>query len=309
MKVTALAGGVGGAKLLVGLARAVGEENLTAIVNTGDDAVIYGVHVSPDVDICTYWLAGIADTRRGWGITDDTFNFVEAMGLLGSENWFGLGDKDLATCLVRTQRLAEGATLTDATGEIARGLGVRARVLPMSDDTVRTRLRTTDGRWLDFQEYFVKERTAPDIDEVHLEGIEDAKPGPDVLDALHDCDALVICPSNPVLSIAPIIGLPGVTEALRAHDRVIAVTPIVKGAALKGPADRLLARLAGESSAGAVARSYASFCDLFVVDQTDSPEVDRVRSLGMNVVALDTVMVDHDAAARLAGELLETSAS
>ena len=307
MQITALAGGVGGAKLLVGLARAVGEDNLTAVVNTGDDAAIYGVHVSPDIDICTYWLAGVADTGRGWGLKDDTFNFVEAMGLLGNENWFGLGDKDLATCLLRTQRLSEGATLTDATEEIARGLGVRSRILPMSNDSVRTRLRTADGRWLDFQEYFVKERTAPDIDEIRLEGNEDAKPGPNVLDALHDCDALVLCPSNPMLSIAPIVGLPGVRDALRAHDRVVAVSPIVKGAALKGPADRLLVRLAGESSASAVAKSYADFCNLFVADRSDGEEVERVRALGMESIGLDTVMTDHDAAARLATELLEAS--
>lgn len=307
MKVTALTGGVGGAKLLVGLARAVGEENLTAVVNTGDDAVIYGVHVSPDIDICTYWLAGVADTDRGWGMKGDTFNFVEAMGLLGTENWFSLGDKDLATCLLRSERLAGGATLTDATDEITHGFGIRSRVLPMSDDAVRTSLRTADGRWLDFQEYFVRERTAPEIDEIRLEGIEDAKPGPDVLDALSECDVVVLCPSNPILSIAPIIGLPGIRDALRVHDRVIAVSPIIRGAALKGPADRLLARLAGESSASAVARSYADFCDLFVVDRSDGDEVDRVRSAGLKCAALDTVMTDHEASAKLAAELLEGS--
>ncbi len=307
MRVAALAGGVGGAKLLVGLARAVGGANLTAVVNTGDDARIYGVHVSPDVDICTYWLAGVADTERGWGIERDSFRFVEALGARGGDNWFRLGDGDLATCVYRSGRLGDGATLTDVTAEIAGSFGVESRLLPMSDDRVGTQLLTADGRWLEFQDYFVKERTAPEIERIRYQGIEDAKPAPGVLDALVESDVIVVCPSNPLLSVAPILDLPGVRDVLRAHPRAVAVSPIVRGAALKGPADRLLARLVGDSSASAVAKLYADFCDLFVCDLTDTREVERARAAGVEAIALDTVMTDHDASERLAAALLQAA--
>jgi LPPG:FO 2-phospho-L-lactate transferase len=201
VKVTALAGGVGGAKLMIGLDRAVPPEDLTAIINTGDDAVIYGVHVSPDVDIVTYWLAGLADVQRGWGIKDDTFSIVAALKALGQEAWFQLGDRDFATCLVRTARLRAGASLTTITDEIRRHLNVRPRILPMSDDPVRTSFVTTDDRRLEFQEYFVKEQHRPDIAEVILNGIDDAKPAPGVLDAINEADLIVVCPSNPIISI------------------------------------------------------------------------------------------------------------
>ena len=303
MKVTALAGGVGGAKLLVGLHRLLGP-SLTAVVNTGDDAVVYGVRVSPDVDICTYWLAGIADTARGWGIRDDSFSIVEELRALGLEAWFNLGDRDFATCLYRTERLAEGASLTEVAAEIATRLGIGAALLPMSDDDVRTRIVTGDGRTLDFQEYFVRERTRPEVAGVHFGGIERARPGPGVIEAIAESDAVVLCPSNPIVSLGPILALPGLRAALRAHRRVIAVSPIVKGAALKGPADRMLASLGSDVSATGVARLYADFCDAFVVDAADGDQVASIERLGPRAASLDTIITDHDAATRLAGELL-----
>lgn len=306
MKVTALAGGVGGAKLLVGLQRALDRTGeLTAIVNTGDDAEIYGLHVSPDVDIVTYWLAGLADTERGWGMRGDTFHVVEGLAGLGSESWFRLGDGDLATCLYRTQRLAAGATMTGVTAEIARALGVGPRVLPMSDDKVRTRVITSDGRSLEFQEYFVKERTQPEVSEIVLEGIAEAAPAPGVLDAIASAQRVILCPSNPIVSIGPILALRGVRDALRERGDVIAVTPIVEGAALKGPADRMLKSLGSEVSAAGVARLYADFVETFVVDERDSDEMAKVEALGIGATSTDTVMSDHDAVQRLARALLD----
>lgn len=305
MKVTALAGGVGGAKLMIGLDRAVPPDDLTAIINTGDDAVIYGVHVSPDVDIVTYWLAGIADVQRGWGIKDDTFSLVAALKALDQEAWFQLGDRDFATCLVRTARLRAGATLTTITDEIRRHLKVRPRILPMSDDAVRTSFVTTDGRSLEFQEYFVKERHRPDIAEVILNGIKDAKPAPGVLNAINDADVVVLCPSNPVISIGPIIGLPRVRAALRKHPRVIAVSPIVRGAPIKGPADKLLEAVGAEASAAGVARLYSDFVNTFVFDRVDESHHAEVESAGgMDAVALDTIMDNPSASEQLARGIL-----
>jgi LPPG:FO 2-phospho-L-lactate transferase len=305
MRVTALAGGVGGAKLLVGLTRVVAPRELTAVVNVADDADIYGVRVSPDVDIVTYWLAGIADTKRGWGIEGDTFTILESLERLGHETWFSLGDRDLATCLFRTERLRHGATLTAVTREIAGALGVGPRVIPATDDLLRTHVVTSDGRVLAFQEYFVKERTAPAVSEVRYEGMDEAKPGPDVIEAIETADVVVVCPSNPVLSVAPIIDLAGVRAALRDHPNVVAVSPIVGGVALKGPADRMLASLGVGSSARAVAGLYRDFCKHFLVDEVDADAVRDIETLGMRVHALDTIMTDHDASERLARALLE----
>ena len=304
MKVTALAGGVGGAKLLVGLQRRLGED-LTAVVNTGDDAVIYGVHVSADLDICTYWMAGTADTQRGWGIRGDTFAVVGGMRALGLDAWFNLGDRDFASCLLRTVRLASGSSLSEVTEELADRLGIRARILPMSNDEVRTVVATADGRSLDFQEYFVKERTAPEVAAVSFAGISVAAPAPGVLASIAEADMVVVCPSNPIVSIGPILGVHGVREALREHTRVVAVSPIIKGAALKGPADRMLLSLGAEASAAGVARLYEDFADVFVVDASDGDQVTRIEATGLSATSLDTIMSDHDAAERLAGEILE----
>jgi LPPG:FO 2-phospho-L-lactate transferase len=304
VKVTALAGGVGGAKLLRGLARVLGDD-LTAIVNTGDDHVVYGVHVSPDLDIVTYWLAGIADTRRGWGLRGDTFEVIDALRRLGTDIWFSLGDRDLATCIRRTQRLADGASLSAVTDELRRAHSIETTILPMSDDPVRTHLELADGRTLEFQDYFVRERHEPEVRAVSFAGIEDAKPAPGVLDALLVAERIVLCPSNPFVSIAPILALPGVRDALRRHPKVLAVTPIVGGLALKGPADRLLLSLEGERGAGAVSRLYADFVNLFVVDADDPEELSVAAEAGIFAVALDTIMTDQKAAEALGRAVLE----
>jgi LPPG:FO 2-phospho-L-lactate transferase len=301
--VAALAGGVGGAKLLVGLQRVVGED-LTAIVNTGDDTVIYGVHVSPDIDIVTYWLAGIADETRGWGILDDTFDVVAGFADLGVETWFSLGDRDLATCLYRTERLAVGAALSAITDDIRTRLGVRARVLPMTDDQVATRIVTADGRTLEFQEYFVKERCAPEVAEIRFAGIASASPTDGVIAAIERADRVVVCPSNPLLSVGPILALNGVRAALRAHPHVIAVSPIVAGVALRGPADRLLRSSGRDASASAVATMYEDFVDAFVIDEADLDEAPKIEAMGIDAIVTRTVMTDRQVSEDLARTLL-----
>jgi LPPG:FO 2-phospho-L-lactate transferase len=303
MSVAALAGGVGGAKLLVGLQTCV-ERDLTAIVNTGDDAVIYGVHVSPDVDIVTYWLAGIADRARGWGIENDTFAVVAAMDGLGRETWFSLGDRDFATCLHRTDRLRAGGRLSQITAEIAGSLGVLAAIIPMTDDPVATRIVTDDGRTLEFQEYFVKEKCEPEVREVRFAGITDASPAPGVIAAIERSDRVILCPSNPLLSIGPIIALPGVRDALRAHPHVAAVSPIIQGAALKGPAARILASTGHRSTASSVALMYEDFIDVFVLDRSDDEEAAKIEAAGIRTLVTDTVMDDLAASERLARALL-----
>lgn len=304
VNVTALAGGVGGAKLLVGLDRALDPGCLTAVVNTGDDEVIYGVHVSPDIDIVTYWLAGIADFERGWGIADDTFTVVDSFAKLGGESWFRLGDRDLATCLYRTLRLGDGAALSSVTDDIRRALGVGTRILPATDDTLRTLVHTTDGLTLAFQEYFVRERQKPDVGSVTYTGADEAKPAPGVIDAIASADTVVVCPSNPVLSIGPILAVTEIRDSLRAHPNVVAVTPIVRGAALKGPADRILNSMGTGSSAASVARMYSDFVNMFVVDSQDSEHAAQIESPALDVALLDTVMHDRAASHRLAQEIL-----
>lgn len=302
MEVTALAGGTGGAKLLVGLQQVL--LNPTAIVNTGDDEVIYGVHVSPDVDMVTYWLAGIADTDRGWGLKGDTFSVVERLAELGHDAWFRLGDRDLATCLLRTQAMRNGMSLSQVADDLRRSLGVTTRILPMTDEAVRTRITTADGRSLSFQEYFVKERHEPPVATIVLDGIDAAKPAPGVLDALRGADMIVVCPSNPVLSIGPILQLPEIRATLHAHPRVVAVSPIVRGAPLKGPADESLRAVGAEVSASGVAALYRDFVNVYVVDERDPEEAEKVRDLGAQPFLTDTIMNDRDAARRLARAIL-----
>ena len=302
MKVTALAGGVGGAKLLVGLQRAVGD--LTAIVNTGDDTRIYGVHVSPDVDIVTYWLAGIADIERGWGIKGDTFNVIEAMRTIGAEAWFNLGDRDFATCLLRTERMRDGESLSAITQDLKDRLGVVPRILPMTDDEVATRIVTSGGTTLEFQEYFVRERQEPEVTEVRFAGIADARPAPGVIEAIRTADRVIVCPSNPVVSVDPILSLAGVREEVAAHPHVTAITPIVQGAPIKGPADKLLRAKGIEVSARGVAGAYAGLIDRFVLDEKDEQQAIDVEALGIEAVVLDTLMTDVEASERLATSLL-----
>jgi LPPG:FO 2-phospho-L-lactate transferase len=305
-RVVALAGGVGGAKLAEGLQAHLGDR-LTVVVNTGDDCVRHGLLVMPDHDTVLYNLAGIEQVEWGWGIEGDTHAAITQLGAYGEETWFGLGDRDLALHIVRTARVRAGGRLTDVCLGIQRSLGIAARILPMTDDRVATEVHTADG-WLEFQEYFVHRRQAPDVDDVRFAGIESAAPTPEVLEALETADALVICPSNPIVSVEPILGVPGLREAVGEARRrgvpVAAVSPIIGGRALKGPADRMLVSLGQEASAVGVARRYADLADVFVLDAVDAALAPGIEALGLRAVVTDTIMTDDDSRERLAGEVL-----
>jgi LPPG:FO 2-phospho-L-lactate transferase len=268
MRVVLLAGGTGGAKLAAGMQEELGSD-LTVIANTGDDIEALGVHVSPDPDLVTYWLAGEVDEERGWGIRDDAFVVFERLQQLGAPSWFGLSDRDLAACLYRREFIAEGGRPTDAQAQIARGLGVEARVLPMSDSPVRTKVLTAAGR-RDLQEYLIVDRGEPEVLGVELEGIESAKPSREVIDALRAAEAIVIGPSNPVISIGPILAVPGVREAIAACPApTVAVSPYVAGEVVKGPTDRFMRALGRPTTAAGVASLYAGLIDGMVVDEGD----------------------------------------
>jgi LPPG:FO 2-phospho-L-lactate transferase len=269
--VVALCGGVGGAKLAHGLALALAREDLTIVVNTGDDFKHLGLHISPDLDSVMYALAGLSDPVRGWGRRDETWTFMEALQGLGGEGWFRLGDGDLATHVERTWRLAEGASLSEVTAHLCAALGIGPRVLPMSDDPVRTRV-LTEGGWLDFQEYFVHQQCRPRVRDFMFAGVDTARPQPQLLETLGRTDlrAIVICPSNPFVSIEPILAIEGTRSAIqRASAPVVAVTPIIGGKAIKGPAAKMLAELELEVGATAVARRYVGIIDGFVLDAVD----------------------------------------
>jgi LPPG:FO 2-phospho-L-lactate transferase len=271
--VVALCGGVGGAKLAHGLTLALQPDALTLVVNTGDDFTHLGLHISPDLDSVTYALAGLSDPVRGWGRRDETWTFMRSLEGLAGETWFQLGDGDLALHVERTWRLARGETLSAVTAHLCQALGITARVLPMSDDPVRTRVRTPHG-WLDFQEYFVHRQCRPVVREFAFAGADSARPQAAALAALTrpDLRAVVICPSNPFVSVEPILAVPGLRAALRASGApVVAVTPIIGGKAVKGPAAKMLEELGLEVSGAAVARRYAGLIDGFVVDRTDEP--------------------------------------
>ncbi|HYR61429.1 MAG TPA: 2-phospho-L-lactate transferase [Actinomycetota bacterium] len=308
MRVTALAGGVGAAKFLRGLVPqllADPDSEVTVIGNTGDDAVFHGLHVSPDLDIVTYTLAGIVDTAKGWGVAGDTRHALDHMGRLGVDTWFWLGDKDFGTHIARTMWLAEGLALSVIADRIRLALGVGARILPMSDDPVRTRLLTAAGTELEFQDYFVRRGHADEIAAVSFDGAAGARPAPGVLEAIEAADRVIICPSNPVVSIGPILAVPRIRDALRAvAGRVVAISPIVQGSALRGPADRLLPVVGAEASASGVAGLYADVCRTFVLDRRDPGEVARVEALGLRPVMLETVMETPEVAATLAKEIL-----
>ncbi len=300
-----LSGGTGGSKMVDGLARVHGQAGLVAVVNTGDDGDFYGLRVCPDLDICTYVLAGVV-ADRGWGYADDTFRLLEGLATYGRESWFGLGDRDLATHLHRTLRLAEGAGLTEVTAEICARLGVEATLLPMSDDPVRTRI-TTPGGERTFQEYLVRDGARDDITGIVMEGVEDAAPAPGLLAAIAEAERIVIAPSSPVVSIGTILAVPGVRDALAARRAdCVAVTPIIGGAPVEGPAARFLAG-AGypECSATQMARIYADVAAVFLLDSSDAAEAPAVAALGVRPVLTDVLMPDHAARARLAAEALE----
>ena len=311
-RVVELAGGVGGAKLAHGLHAHLGQ-GLTVIVNTGDDLERHELLVCPDHDTVMYTLAGLDNREWGWGLAGESFAASEMLARYGEETWFRLGDRDLATHIVRTRRLRDGERLTPISRDLQAALGVAATILPMTDEPVRTRVRT-DAGWLDFQTYFVGRHQEPAVHEVDFEGIAASRPTPEVIDALAAADAIVVAPSNPFVSVAPILEVPGMRAALdAARERgvpVAAVSGIVGGRAIKGPADRMFATLAGEApSALAVARRYAGWVDLFVLDTMDAALEADVAALGLRTLVTDTLMVDDAVRARLAGEVLDALAA
>lgn len=288
--ITALAGGVGAARFLQGLVKVVPPEDVTVVVNTGDDIELYGLHISPDVDIVAYTLAGIVDEEKGWGIRGDTFNCLEALSKYGHETWFKLGDRDLATHIQRTNLLKSGLTLSEATAEICQRLGVKPKILPMTNEKFETRIVTGKGT-MHFQEYLVKRGGQDQVSGVLFDGAEKAKPAPKVLEAISNADTIIICPSNPIVSIGTILAVKGVKNALKQTDaKVVAVSPIVGGRPIKGPADKLMRGLGLEVSAYSVAGLYREFLDVFVIDQVDRREKKRIEGLGLNVVATNTIM-------------------
>ena len=300
----ALAGGVGASKLLLGLHDVVDPRTLTVIVNTGDDITLYGLKISPDLDIVTYTLAGVVATKKGWGFQGETFNVLSRLGMFGRPSWFNLGDRDLATHIHRTVMLAEGKSLSDAAESIRTSLGVKSRILPMSDEPVPTIIETDEGP-LHFQEYLVKRRAEPVVRGIRFDGVDRARPAPSVLEAIRDAGRILICPSNPLISIGPILAVPGIREALRARKQdVVAVCPIVGGKSLKGPSDKMLVQLGYDSSAIAVAKLYADFTGTFVIDPADKRQADAIRALGMHVAILPTVMKTRDEKRKLARALV-----
>ena len=301
MKITCLAGGVGAAKFLAGLMQVVPPEDITAVVNTGDDIVLHGLHISPDLDTVTYTLAGAVNPETGWGLVGETWGAMEALERYSGETWFRLGDRDLATHLYRTQRFSEGAALDEITSEIVSAWGLGLRLLPMSNDRVETRITVKDGGEIGFQEWFVGQRHATAVSGVAFAGAADAKPGPGVLDAIADASVLVICPSNPIVSIGPLLEVPGVAEAVAARrDECVAISPIVGGRALKGPADSLMSDLGHDPSVVGVAGIYAPYASVLLVDEVDAGSADAVEGEGMKCVVAPTVMTGPESAAALA---------
>jgi LPPG:FO 2-phospho-L-lactate transferase len=326
--IAALAGGVGAARLLEGMIRVVPERDIAVVVNTGDDTVLHGLHVSPDLDTVTYSLAGVVNPETGWGLVGETWAAMDALERYGGETWFRLGDRDLATHLYRTQRLRDGAPLSTIAAEVAASWGVGPRVLPMSDDPVRTRVTLAgdsgggpggrpedregggaggrpEDREVEFQDYFVRRRHAVEVEAVRFEGAESARPAPGVLEAIETATTVVVCPSNPIVSIGPILAVPGIEETIASRRAdTVAVSPIVAGAAIKGPADRLLTELGHEASVVGVARLYAPLASTLVVDEADAGLAGRVEAEGLRCVVAPAVMSSPELAAALAKVVL-----
>ncbi len=295
MKIVALAGGVGASKLLFGLARVMPPGELTIVVNTGDDVEMHGLTICPDLDIVTYTLAGVVNPTTGWGIDGDTFAARDYLGRYGRETWFNLGDRDLATHIHRTDMLHRGATLSACAESIRRALEVEAKILPMSDEPVRTQIETENGL-LPFQHYLVKHRAMPRVLQIHFRGAESAEPAPGVVEAIAGANGIVICPSNPLISIGPILAVPGIRDALAARRAdVIAISPIVGGASLKGPSDKMMAELGLDVSALGVARMYKDISQRIVIDRSDAGLQAAIERLGVAACVTDTVMrTDED---------------
>ena len=305
MKLVALAGGTGAAKLLRGLAQLVEPQDLSVIVNTGDDALIWGLHVSPDLDTITYAFAGLIDETKGWGVRDETFHALDHMARFGEPTWFNLGDRDLATHLHRTRLLRDGRSLSEATRSITGSLGVMADLIPMSNEPVKTRLLGPDG-WLDFQEYFVREKAQVEVREVRYVGAEDAAPAPGVLEAIERARGVIVCPSNPITSVGPILAVPGLSHALSETDATtVAISPIVGSDAVSGPAGRLMAVSGLPVSATGVAQAYAAWLDVLVFDERDNIQAPEVRRLGVSPVTTQTIMASRADEVALARRVLD----
>lgn len=307
MRIAALAGGVGASKLLLGFVNVMDPRGLTVIVNTGDDITMHGLEISPDIDIVTYTLAGIVNSATGWGFANDTFFALEKLKALGAPGWFNLGDRDLATHIFRTGEMRKGRALSQITDHVRRALGVKSRILPMSDSPVRTMIRTNRGL-LNFQEYLVKHRARPVVRSIIFRGANSARPAPGVISAMRAAGTIVICPSNPLISIGPILSVRGIRAELhRQREKVIAVGPIVGGKSLKGPSDRMLRQTGHAKTAVGVARLYRDICGTMIVDQQDENLADAIRAFGMNVVTGNTVMNSLEDRENLARQVLSAA--
>ena len=305
MKVVALAGGVGAAKFLSGLIEIVPPEDLTIIVNTGDDFQWMDLYICPDLDTVTYALAGLSNPDTGWGVQGDTFRCLERLQRLGGESWFRIGDLDLATHLLRTHRLRNGCSLSEVTAEICARNGIRCRILPMTNSPVPTLVHTSEGV-LAFQEYFVRRRCEPVVQGFTFEGVEQSQPAPGIMEALASSDTIIVCPSNPFISIGPILAVPGIREAVRhAEATVVAVSPVVGGQAIKGPTAAMLGQLGHEVSAAGVAAMYADILDTFILDIRDEALRCRVLDLGLAVRTAETIMNSEPARMSLARMVME----
>ena len=303
-KIVVLSGGVGAAKLLRGLVTVVLPESVTAIVNTGDDLSLHGLHISPDLDTIIYTLGNEINPDTGWGLKDEGWRAMDMVTMYGGIDWFRLGDRDIGTHLFRTQKLFEGATLSEVTREIAAKWRVGVNIIPMSNDPVRTIVTTVDGEELNFQDYFVRLSHNVEIASIKFRGHEISQPAPEVISEILKADIILIAPSNPLVSIAPILSVPGIRDALRKRrENVIAISGIVNGKALKGPADRLLNELGYEASATAVAEIYKDIIGTFVIDDLDKSESKRIQELGLRCIITDTVMTDNAKAAGLCGTI------
>jgi LPPG:FO 2-phospho-L-lactate transferase len=304
--IACLAGGVGAARLLRGMVEVMPPSDITAIVNTGDDTVLHGLHISPDLDTVMYTLADAINPETGWGLAGETWRVMESLGRLGGVTWFNLGDQDLATHCYRTQRLSEGASLGQVTAELARSWGVGIHMVPVTDDPLRTRLQLVDGPEVGFQEYFVRLRHDVAVSAVRFAGAEEARPGPGVLEALDTAEVIVVCPSNPVVSIGPLLAVPGMAQHLAGlRERIVGVSPIIAGAALKGPADRLLREMGFESSVVGVARWYAPWMGTLVIDEADAALAGAVESEGVRCLVAPTIMSSVEHAATLSRTVLD----
>jgi LPPG:FO 2-phospho-L-lactate transferase len=305
--IVVLAGGVGAARFLQGVVQIVPQERLTVIANTGDDRVFYGLNVSPDTDIVLYTLAGIVDEKNGWGVRDDTYHTMQQLTAYGNEDWFLLGDRDLATHIHRTNQLRQGKTLSEVADDLRTRLGLGLRIIPMSNESIETHIQTPAG-FFHFEEYMIKRRSADEVQNVVFAGAEQAKPAPGVIEAIKEAEAILIAPSNPIVSIGSILAVPGIHDALHeTSGMIVAVSPIVGGAPIKGPADKLMRGLGLDVSAVGVTRCYRDFLDVMVIDQQDAELAGEIEDLGIPCIVTDTIMRDAERKAALARTVLQAA--